>query len=180
MNARRRRGVYVALGANLGDPLAQVRAALVALDRLPRTRVVRSSPCYRTPAWPDANESPYCNAVCELETELSPQELIEGALRLERAAGRVRGGARWAARTLDIDVLCDGDVVLDSATCQLPHPRAHERAFVLAPWRDLAPQAVIPGRGSVQACWDRLSASARAGVELWPVDDALRRSVGAV
>jgi 2-amino-4-hydroxy-6-hydroxymethyldihydropteridine diphosphokinase len=160
--------VFVALGANLGDPLAQVRAGQAALGRLPHTRVIGCSPCYRTPAWPDANDPPYCNAVCEIETALSPHELIDHALRLERAAGRARGSARWAARTLDIDVLCDGDVMLDEAQCRLPHPRAHERAFVLGPWLALAPQAVIPGQGSVLDCWNRLSAAARVGIALWP------------
>ncbi len=179
MSSLRRRGVFVALGANLGDPLAQVRWAVAALDRIPDTRVLACSPCFRTPAWPDASEPPYCNAVCEIETGLSPQSLIDHALRLERSAGRQRGGARWAARTLDIDVLCDGDTVIDSAQCQLPHPRAHERAFVLAPWLALAPQAMIPGHGSVQACWNRLDAAARVGIERWPEFDAPRVNMGA-
>jgi 2-amino-4-hydroxy-6-hydroxymethyldihydropteridine diphosphokinase len=138
---------YVALGANLGDALATLRAALVALDALPGTRVLRTSRFVRSPSM-GAPGPDYVNAVAELRTALDPQALLRALLAVEQAHGRVRG-ARNAPRTLDLDLLLFDERVLDTPQLVLPHPRLHQRAFVLVPLAELAPELVVPGRGRV-------------------------------
>lgn len=134
--------VYVALGANLGDAQAAVRQALADLDHLPSTRLVRSSSLYRS-APVDAAGPDYVNAVAELSTALGPYELLAGLQDLERAAGRLRP-YRNAPRTLDLDLLLYGSLRQDDPQLTLPHPRMHERAFVLLPLAEIAPGRVDP------------------------------------
>lgn len=131
---------YVALGANLGDARATVTRALGDLGRLPDTQLVRASSLYRT-APVDSSGPDYINAVAELCTALSPQDLLSQLQRLELAAGRERP---WhnAPRTLDLDVLLYGELRLDSPALTIPHPRMHERAFVLVPLAEIAPARV--------------------------------------
>jgi 2-amino-4-hydroxy-6-hydroxymethyldihydropteridine diphosphokinase len=131
---------YVALGANLGDPVAAVKSALASLDRLPGTRVTRVSSIYRT-APVDASGPDFINAVAELSTELTPHALLASLQALEQAAGRTRPW-RNAPRTLDLDLLMHGDAVLSDPVLTLPHPRMQERAFVLVPLAEIAPQRV--------------------------------------
>lgn len=142
---------YVAFGANLGEPLAAHGQALAELAALPGTRVSAQSSCYRTAPVGVAGEQPdYINAVIELETTLSPRALLEALLTIERAGGRTRTGHR-APRTMDLDLLLHGDTVIDAPDLTLPHPRMHERAFVLRPLAEIAPHLIIPGRGPVAA-----------------------------
>ncbi|MCW5664543.1 MAG: 2-amino-4-hydroxy-6-hydroxymethyldihydropteridine diphosphokinase [Piscinibacter sp.] len=140
---------WVGLGANLGDARATLAAALDALGRIDATRLLRRSSIYRS-APIDSSGPDYLNAVAELETTLAPHELLARLQAIERAHGRERP-YRNAPRTLDLDLLLYGDAVIDTPTLAVPHPRLHERAFVLHPLAELAPGLVVPGRGRVEA-----------------------------
>lgn len=131
---------FVALGANLGDAQATLQKALHDLATLPQTRCVRSSCLYRT-APVDATGPDYVNAVAELRTTLGPYALLAELQRLEQAAGRERPW-RNAPRTLDLDLLLYADLRQDDPVLTLPHPRMHERAFVLVPLAEIAPERV--------------------------------------
>lgn len=140
----------VGLGGNVGDAVAIVQAALVGLDLLPGTRLVRASRLFRTPAWGKVDQPDFINAAALLETALPPRDLLDRLLGIERAFGRVRaedGSDRWGPRALDLDVLLYGDRVVDAPGLRIPHPHLHERAFALLPLLDVAPDAVIPGIG---------------------------------
>lgn len=131
---------FIGLGANLGDPQQALRDALAALARAPGTRLVRSSRLYRS-APVGADGPDYVNAVAEIETRLDAPALLAQLQAIEQAAGRERP-YRNAPRTLDLDLLLYGDARIDSAALTVPHPRLRERAFVLLPLQELAPQRV--------------------------------------
>jgi 2-amino-4-hydroxy-6-hydroxymethyldihydropteridine diphosphokinase len=135
---------YVAIGANLGDARATARQAMDELAALPGTRVSARSSLYRS-APVDAQGPDFINAVVELETELDPTALLAELQRLESGAGRQRP-YRNAPRTLDLDLLRHGDVVMVTAALTLPHPRMAERAFVLVPLAEIAPELVTPAQ----------------------------------
>lgn len=135
---------YLALGSNLGDRRRFLRDAV---DSLPG--VVAVSPVYETsPEGGPGGQGAYLNCVVEIETEMTPRELLGVCHRLESAADRVRA-ERWGPRTLDVDILLMGDLTIDEPDLQIPHPRMWERRFVLEPLADLAPELVPDG-------WDRL------------------------
>ncbi|ASM78314.1 2-amino-4-hydroxy-6-hydroxymethyldihydropteridine diphosphokinase/pyrophosphokinase [Vitreoscilla filiformis] len=138
-------GVWVGLGANLGEAEATLRAALLALAELPQTTLRRHSSLYRT-APIDAGGPDYLNAVAELHTALAPLALLDALQALELAHGRERP-YRNAPRTLDLDVLLWGDRCIQHPRLSVPHPRLHERAFVLMPLAELVPDLFIPGVG---------------------------------
>jgi len=141
---------WVGIGANLGDARANVLDAIDRLARLPGARLVRTSSLYRT-APIDSSGDDYVNAVASLDTDLDAHALLQALFAIEQAHGRERP-YRNAPRTLDLDLLLYGDEIIDDApTLMVPHPRMHERAFVLAPLAEAAPGLVIPGRGSVAA-----------------------------
>jgi 2-amino-4-hydroxy-6-hydroxymethyldihydropteridine diphosphokinase len=117
---------------------------VAALHATPGVRVLRSSRVYETAPVGGPEQPDYLNAVLEVETELSPRELLEAALAAERALGRVRG-VRWGPRVIDIDVLTYGTRTVDEPGLVVPHPRMHERAFVLAPLLELESDPVLPG-----------------------------------
>ncbi len=156
---------FIALGSNLGDARAQVLAAFDALAQLPGTRLLARSPLYLTPPWGVLEQPPFVNAVAHIDTVLPPHELLDALLAIERAAGRVRDGERWGPRTLDLDLLHLDGVVLSDERLSLPHPRIRERAFVLLPLHDLAPELQLPGQGRVA---DLLSILDTAGCEHLP------------
>jgi len=137
---------FVGLGANLGDPVAQVTRAMAALAEIDDTRVVRASSRYRTSPIGHSDQPDYVNAVALLDTGLAPRALLDALLGIEQAAGRERS-FRNAPRLLDLDLLLYGDQVIDAPGLVVPHPRMHERAFVLVPLAEIAPDAVIPGHG---------------------------------
>jgi 2-amino-4-hydroxy-6-hydroxymethyldihydropteridine diphosphokinase len=139
---------WVGLGANLGDTAAALRAAFVALDHLPRTRLEKVSSFYRsTPV--DASGPDYLNAVAVLSTSLSPQDLLSALHGIELAQGRERL-YHHAPRTLDLDLLLYGEASITTPALTVPHPRLHERAFVLVPLAEVAPAGLlIPGRGAL-------------------------------
>ena len=143
-----RRPVALALGSNLGDSATVLQAAVDDLAALPGLRLGAVSAVYRTAPVGGPEQPDYLNAVVVGETTLDPLALLTATQGVERAHHRVRD-VRWGPRTLDVDVLSLGDGVVDEPTLQVPHPRAHERAFVLVPWTDADPAAVIPGRGPV-------------------------------
>lgn len=141
---------YVALGANLVDPAAQVGAAIEALARLPQSRLLRASSLYRTAPIGIHHQPDFINAVAALETTLSPLALLDALFAVEGQFGR-RRDFHHAPRTLDLDLLLyDAQVIACTALC-LPHPRMHLRAFVIAPLLEIAPDCRIPGRGAASA-----------------------------
>ncbi|MFI6857231.1 2-amino-4-hydroxy-6-hydroxymethyldihydropteridine diphosphokinase [Streptomyces sp. NPDC050416] len=148
----------VALGSNLGNRLETLQGAIDALEDTPGLRIKAVSPVYETEPWGvDPGSQPaYFNAVVVLKTTLPPSSLLERAHAVEEAFHRVRD-ERWGPRTLDVDIVSYADVVSDDPQLTLPHPRAHERAFVLAPWHDLDPEAQLPGRGPVAGLLDSVT-----------------------
>ena len=150
---------FVALGSNLDDPRAQVLRGFEALALLPHTGLLARSRLYRSAPWGVADQPAFVNAVAELETALAPRELLEGLLEIERAAGRVRSGTRWGPRVLDLDLLLHGSSELDEPGLRIPHPHLHERAFVLLPLADLAPESEVPGLGPVRDLLVRVDAA---------------------
>lgn len=136
---------YVGLGSNLGDRAAYLLKALSLLSRLQKTHLLRLSPVYETePVGPP--QPPYLNLVAEVETQLTPRILLASLLQIERSLGRERK-ERWGPRTIDLDLLLYGDLVLKEEGLEIPHPRLHQRAFVLVPLVDLIPEGRHPVLG---------------------------------
>ncbi len=154
--------VAFSLGANLDDPLAHLLGGIEALSNNPALTNAAGSSIYRTAPVGGVEQPDYLNAVVVADTDLSADQLIDLALAIEQEHGRTRE-VRWGARTLDIDVLALGDVVSDDPRILLPHPRAHERAFVLVPWSEVDPGATIGGV-RVSDLRDQLAVGELAGV----------------
>jgi 2-amino-4-hydroxy-6-hydroxymethyldihydropteridine diphosphokinase len=136
----------IGLGANLNDPAAQVEYALAELDRLPDTRLVARSALYASSPVGYVDQPDFINAVAQVETDLAPRALLAALLDIEHRHGRERS-FRNAPRTLDLDLLLYDDAHFHEEGLTLPHPRMHERAFVLRPLLEIAPATLIPGRG---------------------------------
>lgn len=146
--------VYVGLGSNLDDPISQVRAGMALLATLRATQVDICSSLYRTAPVGMTAQPDFINALCRLQTQLDPVEMMAGLLALESERGRVRD-VSGGPRTLDLDLLLYFSSQGHMVQCQgpdltLPHPRLHERAFVLYPLQEIAPGLAIPGRGRVE------------------------------
>ena len=141
---------YVGLGANLGDREGTIRRAVKLLGAADGVEVLSVSTLRETEPWGPVEQPPYLNGAVELETALGPRALLELLLDVERRLGRVRT-ERWGPRTIDLDLLLHGDGVVEAPGLTLPHPRLHERRFALEPLAELAPDAVVPGRGTVSA-----------------------------
>jgi 2-amino-4-hydroxy-6-hydroxymethyldihydropteridine diphosphokinase len=139
---------FVALGSNLEAPLTQIRKAFAELGALPKTRLIARSSLYRSAPVGNINQPDFINAVAKLETALPPRELLAALLEIERRHGRLREFPN-APRTLDLDLLLYGDLIHYEHGLTIPHPRMHQRAFVLSPLHEIAPDCVIPGIGSV-------------------------------
>ncbi len=140
---------FIALGANLGDPVATVNAAIIALRQLPRTRFVAASSLYRTAPVGLRHQPDFINAVVALDAVSPAPTLLDDLFDIEARFGRSRS-VKNAPRTLDLDLLLYGNEASDDPLLTLPHPRLHERAFVLAPLAEIAPDLFIPGRGAVR------------------------------
>jgi len=146
---------YIGIGANLGDARANVDDAVARLGLLPQSRLLRTSPYYRS-APIDSSGDDYVNAVAAIDTRLSAEDLLAALHAIEADHGRERP-YRNAPRTLDLDVLLYGDAVIDTATLTVPHPRMLERAFVLRPLLDIAPAIVVPGNGRAASFFSRVA-----------------------
>ena len=144
------RKVVYSIGSNLGDRLGNVQGAVDALSDTPDVIVVDISSVYETKPFGGPSDSPlFLNIVVIAETTLEPRTLVERAFAIEDAYGRTRDGERWGPRTLDVDLIMVGTAVVDQEELRLPHPMAHERAFVLVPWYEVDPTAEIIGKGAI-------------------------------
>ena len=150
---------FIALGANLGDPAATVKAAFAALANLPDSRIVHCSSLYRTAPVGITEQPEFVNAVAQLETDLAPEALLDALLEIEQRFGRIRA-ERNGPRTLDLDIVLYGESAHHEDGLTLPHPRAHERAFVLAPLLEVWPDAIIPGLGAASQYRERVAGQA--------------------
>jgi 2-amino-4-hydroxy-6-hydroxymethyldihydropteridine diphosphokinase len=150
----------LSLGSNLGDRIDNLQEAIDALFDAPGLDFVALSPVYETAPVGGPDQPDFLNVVLVAETRLTPETLLERVLSIEDAFDRVRS-VRWGPRTLDIDIVSFGDVASDDPALTLPHPRAHERAFVLVPWSDVEPGASLPGHGPVA---DLAASTADSGV----------------
>ena len=139
---------YVALGSNLDNPKMQIQDAFAELDEVDKTHLLRTSSLYGSAPWGYDNQPDFVNAVAEIETELSPHALLDELLKIETWHGRERSFAN-APRTLDLDIALYGDRIVDTEGLHIPHPRMLERAFVLVPLAEIAPEISIPGHGSI-------------------------------
>lgn len=143
----------IALGGNLGDPKANILAALKQIADHPDIELLKSSDLVEsfalTSSGVDKAQPNYLNAVAEIATDLAPHQLLVALNLIEDQFGRVRS-ERWASRTLDIDIITYGDQAVDSPELVIPHPRAFQRAFVLVPWAQMDSSAVLPGYGLVR------------------------------
>ena len=138
---------YVGIGSNLDEPRRQVLEALTELDQLPHTRVVKKSSLYRSAPMGYTDQPDFINAVAQLETGLPAERLLAELQAIEARHGRQRSFAN-APRTLDLDILLYGELALDLPALKIPHPRMHERAFVLKPLLEISPEL----RFSLEAC----------------------------
>nr|WP_062336914.1 2-amino-4-hydroxy-6-hydroxymethyldihydropteridine diphosphokinase [Herbidospora sakaeratensis] len=162
--------VVFSLGSNLGQRMDYLQSGLDALFDAPGMAFVALSPVYETDPVGGPSQGAYLNAVVIAESSLDPRTLLDRALGVEDAFGRVRK-ERWGPRTLDVDIVMIGSLMSDEAELTLPHPRAHERAFVLVPWAQADASAVLPGRGSVAALLagvDQSGVRLRADLSLEP------------
>jgi 2-amino-4-hydroxy-6-hydroxymethyldihydropteridine diphosphokinase len=150
---------YLGLGSNLGDRAERLRAARATIAAIPGCSVKAASSLYSSAAWgSDTPQPDYLNAVIAVATSLAPLSLLQETGRIEQSLGRIRSSVRNASRTVDIDLLLCGDAIMDTAKLVLPHPRMHLRAFVLLPLLEIAPDIVVPGRGSASRLLSHLPA----------------------
>jgi 2-amino-4-hydroxy-6-hydroxymethyldihydropteridine diphosphokinase len=154
--------VYLALGANLGDRLGNLRAAIQALP--PTLRLLAASPVYETPPWGYLDQPAFLNQVILAQTDLAPLDLLRWLKQLEAKLGR-QPGERYGPRLIDLDILLYDDLQLETPTLTIPHPRLAERAFVLVPLADLAPDLRPPG--SLLSIGEILARADRAGIRLF-------------
>jgi 2-amino-4-hydroxy-6-hydroxymethyldihydropteridine diphosphokinase len=152
--------VFIGLGGNLGNVAATLDQALLALNDIPQTRLIRQSRYYRTPAWGNTEQPAFINAVAQCDTGLAPLIFLEHLLLLEQRFGRERSAnQRWQPRSLDLDILLFADLQIDSIGLTVPHPHMHARGFVLVPLAEIAPTLEIPGVGHIQSCLTALDVS---------------------
>jgi 2-amino-4-hydroxy-6-hydroxymethyldihydropteridine diphosphokinase len=147
---------YVGLGANLGDREGTIRSALRLLDDVHGVDLVAVSSFRETEPWGVEDQPRFVNAAARVETTLSPRELLDALLAVERALGRTREGPRFGPRTIDLDLLLYAGEVVDEPGLTVPHPRLHERAFALEPLLELDPGLEVPGRGPLETLLGKL------------------------
>lgn len=155
--------VFLSLGGNLGDPKKSMASALRLLAEDARVEVVGVSSLYRTPPWGKLDQPDFLNAAAELSTSLTPHALLDLCLETEKKLKRVRE-ERWGPRLIDIDILVFGDRIIHETGLEVPHPRMLERAFVLAPLAEIAPDLLVNGR----PVSERLAGADTAGIERLP------------
>ncbi len=139
---------FIALGSNLNEPASQVTHAFQAIEKLPKTKLIKQSSLYKSAPVGYNKQPDFINAVAEISTDLSPQTLMKNLLAIEQTFGRERHFTN-APRVLDLDLLLYDDLILHTETLTLPHPRMHTRGFVLLPLAEIAPEIHIPQHGNV-------------------------------
>jgi len=139
--------VYIGIGSNLNDPIAQVLEAVEELEMIPDTILAERSSLYSGKPMGPGDQPDYVNAVVAMDTLLSAAELHEALIRIEDLQGRTREGDKWGPRIIDLDLLLYGNHSIDTATLTVPHPGMHERDFVIIPLEEVAGNLKIPGRG---------------------------------
>ncbi len=144
------KGIFIGLGSNLNAPATQIKTAIRALDSLNAVQVWRQSSLYRSPPMGPQDQPDYVNAVVEVETDLSAPALLGVLQQIEQQQGRVRH-RHWGERTIDLDILLYGAQQWDEPNLLIPHPGLAERAFVLYPLAEIAPDLVVPGLGTIQS-----------------------------
>lgn len=147
---------WLGLGSNLQQPLGQLKCALTRLELADGIEILKTSSLYRTPPWGDEGQDDFINAVVKIETELEPLPLLRVLQSIETSMGRQRSGRRWGPRIIDIDLLLFADQQVQTEELELPHPRMHERAFVLVPLCELDKTLKIPGHGIVEELLQKL------------------------
>ena len=149
LSRRDRMKAWLGLGSNLQKPLQQLQEATGNIALADGIEVLKTSSFYRTPPWGDQYQDDFINAVVQIETSLDPLPLLRVLQSIENQMGRQRSGRRWGPRLIDIDLLLFGDLQLQTVDLEVPHPRIHERAFVLVPLSELDKTLKIPGRGDI-------------------------------
>lgn len=156
--------VYLGLGTNMGDRAGYLKAAVAALSKLPDTELLRQSSIYETAAWGKTDQNAFLNMACQLDTRLTSEALLAATQAIEQALGRVRH-EKWGPRTIDIDLLLFGDEPYQSKALTIPHPYMTQRAFVLIPLLEIAPDVTLPdSQKSLRSYLDDLEQS---DVALW-------------
>jgi 2-amino-4-hydroxy-6-hydroxymethyldihydropteridine diphosphokinase len=150
---------WLGLGSNLQQPVEQLQHAYKRLAESDDIEVLKASSMYQTPPWGDERQADFVNAVVQIETGLSPLALLHVLQSLENEMGRRRSDRRWGPRIIDIDLLLYDDQVFHTEELDLPHPRMHERAFVLLPLSELESTLEIPGHGTIGALLSQLDCS---------------------
>ncbi|EOW6744612.1 2-amino-4-hydroxy-6-hydroxymethyldihydropteridine diphosphokinase [Cronobacter dublinensis] len=150
---------YIALGSNLAEPLSQVNDALAALAQIPHSRIVATSPFYRTPPLGPQDQPDYLNAAVALETTLTAEALLDNTQRIELQQGRVRKAERWGPRTLDLDIMLFGDETINTERLTVPHYDMKNRAFMLLPLAQIAPALRFPDGERLADVLERLDCS---------------------
>lgn len=150
---------WLGLGSNLQQPVAQLEEALDRLAALDQIEILATSSFYRTPPWGDEQQDDFINAVVQIETSLDPVPLLRVLQSIEKLMGRQRTGRRWGPRLIDVDLLLYGDLQYQSDDLEIPHPRMHERAFVLVPLCELDNTVEIPVLGAIEKLIQQLDCS---------------------
>ncbi|PMM17841.1 2-amino-4-hydroxy-6-hydroxymethyldihydropteridine diphosphokinase [Vibrio breoganii] len=155
---------YIAVGSNLGDPVAQAKQAIESLRDLPRSRVIQASSLYSSTPMGPKNQPDYINAVVKIETELQPLELLDNTQKIENEQGRVRKEERWGPRTLDLDIILYGDETIDQPRLVVPHYGMREREFVLYPLLEIEPNLILPDGSALSQLIESVD---RNGLQVW-------------
>ncbi|MDC9593304.1 2-amino-4-hydroxy-6-hydroxymethyldihydropteridine diphosphokinase [Xenorhabdus sp. IM139775] len=156
--------VYIAIGSNLADPLQQVNNALAALKQLPDTTFVVQSSFYRTKPMGPQDQPDFLNLAVELDTQLSPEILLDHTQAIELEQGRVRKDERWGPRTLDLDIMLFGDHIINTERLTVPHYGLKQREFMLYPLAEIAPDLVFPDGETLV---EQLKQVPENGLALW-------------
>ena len=150
---------WLGLGANLQQPVLQLKEAVQRLGQVAGIEVIQVSSFYRTPPWGDEQQDDFVNAVMQIDTSLDPFNLLQCMQSIENDMGRQRSGSRWGPRLIDIDLLMFGNQTISSTELLVPHPHMHARAFVLLPLAELNEGLEIPGHGTVGSLLSQLDCS---------------------
>ena len=154
--------VFIGLGANLSNPIAQLQNAIAALNSIPKTQLIKTSSLYGSKPLGPADQPDYVNAVAELATKLVPENLLDYLQRIENEQGRARKAERWGPRTLDLDIILFGDQVINTPRLTIPHYHFQHREFVLYPLAEIASDLVFPDGGTLQIALQKVD---RNGLE---------------